>query len=252
MTEPLTGRNVLVTRPPGQSDALKRLIEAEGGTALVLPMIETIRTEDWDPLKKRAAEKKWDWVIFTSANAAAYFSELLAEVPLSVPETCRTAAVGKKTAEAVRKRGWPNPLLPRVSDGDGLADLLQSRVRPGDSVLFPKSVRARSVIADVLQREGAYVHELPLYTTAAAYQNREQLLSWIQEGTIDLLTFTSPSAVKAFAHFVRNMPKKDWQGLDTVSIGSITDNEAAKHGFVSRRTAEPSTVEGIVRTLTAF
>ncbi|MFD2705188.1 uroporphyrinogen-III synthase [Salibacterium lacus] len=252
MTQALAGRSVLVTRPPGQSGVLKRLIEAEGGTALVLPMIETVRTNDWDALKKRAAQKTWDWVVFTSANAPAYFSELLSEGSITIPKTCRTAAVGQKTAESLRRRGWPDPVLPEVNDGDGLAETLRSQVKPGDTVLFPKSARARSVIVDMLQEAGADVYELPLYTSAPAFKNQDKLVSWVYEGRMDYVTFTSPSAVKAFVHFLRNVPEKDWKQLDTVSIGSITDKEAARQGFISRRTAEPSTVEGIVRTLTVF
>ncbi|MGY4689400.1 uroporphyrinogen-III synthase [Salibacterium sp. K-3] len=252
MTKPLRGRTVLITRPPAQAPVLQRLIEEEGGSALVLPMIETVRTADWDTQMKRAGSKKWDWIVFTSANAVSYFDALLREASFSLSPSFRTAAVGQKTAEALHEKGWPSPVIPARFDGDGLAELLQNEVKPGHKVLFPKSARGRHVIPDALQKAGGRLYELPLYTSVPARGSEEQLKPWIDQERIDYLTFTSPSAVKAFVQFLKDMPPGKWKNLNVVSIGPVTDEEAKRQGMLFRRTAEPSTVEGLVRTLTAF
>lgn len=68
MTASLSGVRVLVTRPAHQADALCRLIEAEGGTAIRLPLLTIEPRANLAEAQKLLAAGHDLW-IFTSVNA---------------------------------------------------------------------------------------------------------------------------------------------------------------------------------------
>ncbi|MFZ4450566.1 uroporphyrinogen-III synthase [Salibacterium aidingense] len=251
MGEELRGYTTLVTRPPRQAPALQRLIEARGGQARVLPLIKPVRVSDWEDQIQYAQAHIWNWIVFTSANAVTFFDDIYTNHDIAFSPDFRVAAVGRKTAEVLEQMGWAEPIVPEHYSAEGLADLLQANVKEGENVLFPKSARARHVIPDALRRAGADCCELPLYTSTPAVENKQTLREWVKKEELDFLTFTSPSSVQAFASFMEELNPK-WKEIPLVSIGTITDEAAARSGFLYRRTADPSTIEGLVNTLTAF
>ncbi|RSL32613.1 uroporphyrinogen-III synthase [Salibacterium salarium] len=250
MTKPLSGYTVLVTRPPKQAPALQRLIEAQGGVACNLPLINTVRLSDHDEQARKLESSSWDWIVFTSANAVSFFEEVLQENGIYLQDNVRIASVGTKTANMLKKNGRTPDLVPEQFSAEGLANLLKSEVRAEERVLFPKSARARAVIPSALEEIGAAVTELPLYTSVPAFENKAQLQEWLNQGEVDILTFTSPSAVKAFVSFLKETSADLWQTKPVVSIGSVTDNEVQQQGFTCHKTAYPYTIEGLVRSVT--
>ncbi|MFD2625391.1 uroporphyrinogen-III synthase [Salibacterium salarium] len=249
MSQPLKGHTVLVTRPPRQAPALQRLIEAEGGVAHNLPLIRTVRLPKSKEQISTVQSSSWDWIVFTSANAVAFFEEVQQETGLSLHDDVRIASVGKKTSNWLKKKGRTPDLVPNKYTAEGLAELLQVHVAEGERVLFPKSARARPVIPMALREIGAYVEELPLYTSVPAEENKTKLLDYINKGNVDILTFTSPSAVKAFVSFLQETPPALWKKNPVVSIGSVTDEEVVRQGFTCHKTAYPYTIEGMVRSI---
>ena len=61
---------VAVTRPADVAERLARLVRAEGGKPVVMPLIRIEAPADSAPLARAAALlSRYDWLVFTSANA---------------------------------------------------------------------------------------------------------------------------------------------------------------------------------------
>src|SRR5688572_21300843 len=71
---PLFGRRVLVTRPRDQAEELVDRLTMLGADAIVVPLIRIEPPADPEPLRAAAASPEaFDWIIFSSVNAAHAF-----------------------------------------------------------------------------------------------------------------------------------------------------------------------------------
>ncbi|MFB5662893.1 uroporphyrinogen-III synthase [Alteribacillus sp. HJP-4] len=249
MRKCLSGKRILVTRPLQQSEALADLIDQNGGTAVMLPLIKTTACEEnrrhYTSLVK---QEKCEWIIFTSANAVFYFEKALeAEKVIFNERSFQIAAIGPKTNAALAERGWHVDLLPETYVAESLAEKLIQQVKPGETVLFPKSRLARDVIPAELRAMGLECVEWPLYETIPEEENRDSLKSLVAEGGIDIITFMSPSAVKVFISFMDPALPRTWKALPVVAVGPVTAEEARL--FHQVYTAAPHSIEGMLTQL---
>jgi uroporphyrinogen-III synthase len=147
---------VLLTRPVDQGQHLCRLIEALGCIAYHCPMLEIVAVEPRMPV----GWQKYDWWIFTSANAVRF--ALQAGLPRA--GGVKLAAIGKATAQALEAAGFKVDLQapPPYASESLLAQepLLQVA---GQSVLIVKGVGGRTELAERLRQRGAEVETLELY-----------------------------------------------------------------------------------------
>jgi len=74
----LSGLTVLVTRAAEQARALVAALSARGARVVAIPTIEIAAPSDPAPLEAAvAATGSYDWLVFTSANGAERFLDLL-------------------------------------------------------------------------------------------------------------------------------------------------------------------------------
>ena len=100
---PLAGLRVVVTRAAAQGGGLVRAFEAAGARVETLPLLEVVPPADPVPLAEAVGRlTSFDWVVLTSANAAA---PLAAALPGPWPPGVRVAVVGPATARAAREQG---------------------------------------------------------------------------------------------------------------------------------------------------
>src|SRR5690348_6217967 len=101
----LAGRRVVVTRAMHQAEELAQPLRDTGAIVILLPMIKIAPPADAGPLQRAARELgKYDWVIFSSANAVAALANQLA--PGQGIPRARIAVVGSGTRDAVQQLGW--------------------------------------------------------------------------------------------------------------------------------------------------
>jgi uroporphyrinogen-III synthase len=198
---PLAGVRVAVTRPAEGAGDLARLLEAEGALPLVLPLvrIEALAEGGLRPALAQVAD--YAWVVFTSASAVrAVHTALQAQaVPLSNAPR-RVAAVGPATAAVVRQLlGWRVDAVPEPYTGAAVAAAMEA-VAPltGARVLWPRAESARDVLPRDLEAAGALLDAPVAYRTVLLPDAAATLAGYVQAGAVDVLTFTSPSAVHAF------------------------------------------------------
>lgn len=260
---PLFGKRILVTRPREQSAEFVSLLEASGADPIEAPMIRIAPPSDYAALDEACARiDTFDWVVFSSTNGVdALLGRLLASPrDLRDLKGTRLCAVGTATAERLAHHGLKVDLMPPESRAEAVVHAME---RHGDlrgrRVLLPRADIGREVIGDELRRRGADVSEAVAYRTVKVDLEREggpDIYRMLLEGRIDVVTFTSPSAVRSFVQLLGAEPAADLlQKTVVASIGPVTAEAAAQYGIqtsvMPAHYSVPALVEAIVHHFSA-
>ena len=241
----LDGRCVVVTRAEVPDGPLGTLLAARGATVRHWPVVQILPPEDSGPLEAALAKlDDYDWIVFSSARAVAAVTHAL-DVP---PSKTRVAVVGESTAEVLRFEGWPVHVTAREFGADGLvAEFSARELVRNKRVLYPAGSIARSTLPEGLGRLGAQVDRVVAYRTVHASLDGSTCLSEIAAGSLDAVTFTSPSAVLGL-HKAIGGPAFDrvLQRIPAVAIGPTTAEALLQLGASPAAVADPSTLEGVV------
>ena len=244
----LDGRCVVVTRAEAPDGPLGTLLAARRATVRHWPVVQILPPEDSGPLEAALANlDDYDWIVFSSARAVAAVTQAL-DGPPSKP---RVAVVGESTAEALRLEGWPVHLTAREFGADGLVAEFSTRELARDKrVLYPAGSIARSTLPEGLDRLGAQVDRVVAYRTVHASLDGSTCVSEIDSGSLDAVTFTSPSAVLGL-HKSIGGPAFDrvFGRIPAVAIGPTTAEALLRLGVSPAAVADPSTLEGVVKAV---
>ncbi len=240
-------KRILITRPRAQADEFANKLLAEGLEPIYFPVIE-IKSVANNVALERALSKLscYEWIVFTSVNAVDVVLDQFSSLPWS--EGIKVAAVGPKTAEALKTRGviadfvpqeyLPEAILP------GLGDLL------GKWVLLPRSEIARKDLSESIFNAGGIPHEITVYKTLPAQPDPQGLVA-LHSG-VNAITFTSPSSVQNFISIAEQ------NGLDPFNlpnsplfacIGPITEQAAKEAGLPNIVVAKEYTTDGLLEVL---
>ena len=255
---PLFGRRIVVTRPREQAGDMVDLLEALGADAIEAPLIRILPLDDFTPLDEACSRiSAFDWIVFTSANAVDQFMRRLQAGSGDVRELkgVRVFAVGPASAAEVARHGIKVDLTPSEHRAEGLIQALRSTGNlVGKRILWPRADLAREVLAEELRKSGADVTEVPAYRTELAEATREgepDIYRMLLDRRIDVVTFTSPSAVRSFVQVFGAEPAADLLRTTAVaSIGPVTAEAAERLGIhtsiIPARFTVPALVDAIV------
>jgi len=247
---PLQGKRVVVTRARAQASELSRLLSLLGGEPIEFPVISVAWPEDLGPLDDAIrAAATFDWILFTSVNGVEMFWERMAhhKMESSALAGVRVAAVGPKTAQAVAERGLTVSVTAKEFVGEGLIAALDGQVPPGSRVLLPRADIARKNVPEALREAGCLVTEVDAYRTVLAAEDAGRLVQDLQEGLLDVITFTSASTVHNFYQALRGHDVNALlQGVTVAAIGPVTAQAAAAHDLAVDVMPATYTIEGLV------
>ena len=120
----------------------------------------------------------------------------------------------------------------------------------GLKVLLPRADIGREVIADELRKQGAEVTEVVAYRTVVAEPEREgepDIYRMLLDRRIDVVTFTSASAVRNFVKVVGAEPAADLLRTTIVaSIGPVTAEAAAQYNIETTIVPAQYTISSLV------
>ncbi|MEO6865419.1 MAG: uroporphyrinogen-III synthase, partial [Gemmatimonadaceae bacterium] len=236
------GRRVVVTRFEMEDGPLATSLRHAGAEPVVVPLIGIDPVMDKGAADVRSV-RDFDWLVFTSANGVRIFWARLDNSERAAFRAHRAiAAVGPATARAVANCGATSALTAPEFVAESLAEALGDVA--GKQILWPRAAGARSVLSDTLRERGASVVERILYDTVAlpvADETRDRVLG------ADAITFTSPSAVRAFVACF---------GIDiaprVVCIGPVTAAAARDAGLIVNAVAVVFTLDGVVSALSSM
>ena len=251
--KPLTGKRIVITRSAAQSEVLARELSALGAIPVVVPLVAFADPEDFAPFDAAIAEiQRFDWIIFTSAQAVRAVVKRGEELKRSLIQSgskLRIASVGPVTAEAVRQARLRVDYVAETHTGAALAEELGNRLQ-GAKVFLPRSDRANQDLPPALKRHGAQVTEVIAYRTLRPTDVDQRNLGQIGEGAADAVLFFSPSAVQHFAELFGGEQLRALQDkLAITAVGPVTANALRGAGVRRIVLAKETTATAVVEAL---
>jgi len=251
---PLFGRRIVVTRARAQASRLTRRLEALGAEAIEAPAIRIEPPTDPAPLTeaaRAAAEGRFDWIVFTSANGVDAFFEALAARGLDARALARTriASIGPATTERLASRGIRADLQPPAYTGAAVAEALGQRADlAGAAVLLPRADIAPPQLAEALAAAGASVTDVAAYRTVPDPEGARAATEALAARQVDWITFTSSSTVRFFVEAV-GLDAVRASGARLASIGPTTSATLRDLGLEPTVEAAEHTVPGLVAAI---
>jgi uroporphyrinogen III methyltransferase/synthase len=253
-TKPLFGRRILITRASKQAWEMIMLIEQLGGEAITFPTIEVTPPERWDELDAAIEYiNNYDWIIFTSANGVEYFFRRLLDSGKDARAIARAkiAAIGEKTAQALKEFGLRPDLTPREFVAECLVEEFRNLEIRGMKILIPRAQEAREVLPDELRLMGAEVNVVAVYRTLKPQRAEvEKVKQLLASGQLDTVTFTSSSTVRNFIELIGD--KSLLQGTTLACIGPITASTLRELGFEPQIISRKFTAEGLISEISNY
>jgi len=252
---PLSAKRILVLRAAHQAESTVAAIRARGGEAVTFPVIEITDPPDPEGVHRALQHAaQYDWLLFTSANGVDRCWEALERLGVfpSVLADVKLGAIGPKTAERLRARGFEADLVAREYVAEQLAGELLERegVR---RVLLLRALTAREILPELLARAGVQVDVVPVYQTRPVSPSRAgPLLELFENDRIDVVLFTSSSTVSALAGLLGPRTASLLSGVTVAAIGPITADTAVAEGIAVDVAAEEHTIDGTLDALEAY
>jgi uroporphyrinogen III methyltransferase/synthase len=246
-----------VTRSREQAGELVELLEAQGAEAVEAPLITIVPPDDYSPLDEACARAaSYDWIVFTSANGAAAFMDRLLMGPRDVRALAgaRLCAVGPGTASRLTRLGLKVDLVPDDHSANGVVAALKATgPLEGRRVLFAKADIARDTLPEELRAAGAAVREVVAYRTVTVEGDSHLgIYRQLLDRRIDVVTFSSASAVRAFVTIYGADQAVDLLSHTVVAtIGAVTSDAAMRYGIRPDITPSMATVPALVEALVA-
>ena len=253
---PLMGKRIVVTRAREQASELVKVLSDLGAECLECPTIKVVPPDDWKPLDMAIENlSSYDWLIFTSVNGANFFFERLFKQNRDVRalSNLRTASIGPATANKMFNFGLKSDIVPKSYMAESVIEAFAQEDIKGKKVLLPRAKEARPILPVELAKMGAIVDEVTAYRTKEVRDNLDTLMTGLEQGTIDLITFTSSSTVKNFHALLPPAKFNDlMKGVTIAAIGPITADTAKELGIDVHIVAESFTIPGLCDAIKQF
>ncbi|MDJ0849199.1 MAG: uroporphyrinogen-III C-methyltransferase [Myxococcota bacterium] len=223
---PLFGKRVLVTRTEEQAGEMVAALCAAGAEPVQEPMIRIAPPEDWSEADAALGRlHDYDVLLVTSANAIHGFAARAADQGRALAGfPGRVVCVGPRSADATLAEGLPVHTIPAERfDAEGLLEAIDRHLPPaGLRFLLPRGASARDTLPEGLRAAGARVDCATVYRTEAPDVDAAALRERLQQGGLDVLTFTSPSTVRHFVALLDAASLEAARSCLVVAIGPVT------------------------------
>lgn len=227
----LQGKKVLVPRGKKSAKSFSEIVVSLGGTPVEIPLLG-FRPTQTEPILKKVLQSlhTYNWFIFTSNVTVETFFSFIDRVDFESFQ--KIAAIGEKTEEVLRKKGFSVDFRPQKYVAEEFAKEFAELVNSGDRILIPKGNLARDYIAQFLREKGAIVDEVVIYETFFPEESKHLLIQSINEAKLDILPFTSPSTVEHFMDVVNEYQLRDHICSCIVAcIGPVTKQMCESYGL---------------------
>ncbi len=252
MKKPLFGRNIVITRDvAGNVDFAGKIIN-RGGTPLQFATIKIKPMKDSNEFLRTLAKfSQYDWIIFTSGNGVTTFFDALEELGKDARAfgSAKVAAIGSTTAARLAEFGIKADFVPDVFTGRELGRQLTGFANLHDKkILLLRSAIASNELVEVLTEGGAQVDNVTVYTAAEEKSDSAWLAEGLSEGTIDWVTFASPSSVDGFFGQIDTDLVSSGK-VKVASIGPVTSGRLKELGITVDITAAEHTIDGLLNAI---
>lgn len=243
---PLFGKRIVVTRATQLAPSLSEKLRELGADVVEMPATRIARL-DLAPLRQTIDRlTTFDWLMLTSQNAVSIFWEQLLGEGRDARALAglKIAAVGPATAGALLEHGIAVDVVPERFAAEGLLEALRARDDVAQAkVLYVSAEGARDALPRGLRELNADVTVVEAYRSIADGEGSEKLAKALEADKVDLVTFTSGSAVRGYVDAVGSDLA---QKVPAASIGEQTSAALREAGIEVKAEAEESTIDGLV------
>lgn len=194
---PLAGRNIVVTRPAGQSSHLATALVELGAHPVLFPVLVIDDVADPTPLLDVAIRlDQYDWAVFVSPNAV---DRALAVVLAhrTWPASVRAATVGHSSEAALARHGIRDVTAPQQRfDSEALLELPAFAHVAGQRVIVFRGDGGRDLFGDTLKARGALVDYVVCYRRRPPALDAAVLHTLWNDSRLDALTLTSSEGLR--------------------------------------------------------
>ena len=167
----------------------------------------------------------------------------------------KVGAIGLKTAEAVYAKGIKPDLVPDEYRAEAIVEAFKKE-GAGNlnlNILLPRAAEAREILPDELKKMGARVDVVEAYRTVMPDKGADRIRVMLENGEIDMVTFTSSSTVINFVGmFGPDQVKRLIEKVAVACIGPITARTAEKHGLKVSIMPKDYTIEALVNAIMEY
>ncbi|TVT48820.1 bifunctional uroporphyrinogen-III C-methyltransferase/uroporphyrinogen-III synthase [Amycolatopsis rhizosphaerae] len=253
----LYGWKVLVPRTKEQAGEMAERLRGHGATSHEVPTISVEPPRSPAQMErsvKGLVDGRYQWIVFTSANAVRAVWEKFEEFGLDARafSGVKIACVGESTAERVRAFGINPELVPK---GEQSSEGLLAEFPPYDDildpvnrVLLPRADIATETLSAGLIDRGWEVDDVTAYRTVRAAPPPAETREMIKTGGFDAVCFTSSSTVR---NLVGIAGKPHTRTL-VACIGPKTAETAVEFGLRVDVQPEKADVPHLVDALAAY
>lgn len=247
---PLHGQRILITRPRHQADEFARRVVDLGGVPYLLPAVEIREPDDWTPVDAALFNlAAFRWLVFTSSNGVRAFFDRLRSLGLDLRAVghMKFAAIGPKTADALRRYHLEPDVVPERYQSEDLAAALVDNLEPGERVLLARADRGRDILRETLA--GTHeVEQIAVYSQTDAVIDNAVLLKHLRRGELDFITLTSTNIARALLTMLDDTTRGRIRAgeIGLVSISPITSDEIRRHDLPVAAEAAAATMDGVL------
>jgi uroporphyrinogen III methyltransferase/synthase len=222
---------------------------------ILLPVISFADPADFSPLDAAiAALGGFDWVLFTSANAARFFARrcrtrgIEPRAAQSGERSLFVATVGPATSEAAAAEGFLVGHMAEEFQGSALARELAEDLA-GRRVLLPRGDLAAADLPTALRAAGADVTEVICYRTLEVDSAAPEAVEAVRRGDVDVVSFFSASAFRAL---VGHLGTEYLRRVAIAAIGPVTAAEIRAAGLTVAIEAPEATTKSLISALIGY
>mgnify|MGYP003903516219 FL=1 len=248
-------KTIAITRGEKNNSDFIRIVKEQGGTPISLPTMKLVPVESRQFIEKfiDICTKKYAYYVFLSPNSVEIFVGMVRENNLThlLGEQLKKSdviAIGPSTRKKLEVNDIYVKWLPSDYSSNGIVKLIERlSPKPGTRIMIPRSGASNSFLKDRLGSMGMILDEFYLYHPQIETINETwiEFSKELENKKVQVLIFTSPSAVRFFFSIMDNMLLNvigHLRNVDAlISIGPNTTKE-----LISRNL---SPVESAVHTI---
>ncbi len=229
---PLTGR-VVALAENRFLDALAKMLEKEGATAMRVPLISILDAEDMEPVDAwitQASAKWFDLCVFMTGEGIrriASRAERIGQKESLIEGLSHSAILtrGPKPIAALKELGLSPSLQAPAPTTDGLIAILADQALAGKRVGVQLHGNDNPPLISAIEGAGATVNIVKPYRYAPASDGTQviELIHAMSKGQVDLLAITSSPQVDRLFEVARenNLEPELRDGLGNTLVASV-------------------------------
>jgi uroporphyrinogen-III synthase len=191
----LDGRRILLTRAEHQLDSVSQAVRRQGAIPIHFPCLAV---QSQPETIKQAVSQLDDYsdVVFTSVNGVQSVAATVGDLN-TLLQSKRVAAVGIKTAEALRHAGVETDIIPEDPSQDGL---IQAYLKYGlpRRLMFFRAREGHDVLTRALKNRGIDVLLVPAYQTVCPQDDASEVIAALEHADIDAVLLGSSKAARYY------------------------------------------------------